>query len=158
MLESALARRSDLAPLVLRVALGAVFLAHAYAKLFVFTLPGTVQFFAAQGFPGWTAYPVFAGELVGGLALIAGFHTRAVAVALIPIMLGALRVHLGNGWMFTGTGGGWEYPLFLSVALVVQAFAGAGAHAVDGAKARLDRLEQTERSPLRPAGGIVAAE
>lgn len=136
MLNRLLARHAQLAPLALRVALGVVFLAHAYAKAFLFTFPGTVQFFAGAGFPGWTAYPVFAAELLGGLALIAGFRTREVAVLLVPVMLGALKTHAGNGWMFTSAGGGWEYVAFLIGALVAQAFAGAGAFAVDSALAR----------------------
>jgi putative oxidoreductase len=139
MLDNALARRAALGPLVLRLGLGAVFLAHAYAKLFVYTLSGTVQFFAAQGFPGWTAYPVFLGELAGGFALLVGFRTRAVALALIPIMLGAVYTHAGNGWMFTNANGGWEYPVLLCVLLVAQAFAGAGAHAIDPALGRIAR-------------------
>jgi putative oxidoreductase len=130
MLNRLLARHAPLGPLALRLALGAVFLAHAYAKAFVYTFPGTVQFFAASGFPGWTAYPVFAAELLGGLALIVGFRTREVAVLLIPVMLGALETHAGNGWMFTSAGGGWEYVAFLIGALGAQAFAGAGAFAL----------------------------
>jgi putative oxidoreductase len=136
MLETSLARHAPLAPLVLRLALGAVFLAHAYAKVALFTLPGTAQFFAAHGFPGWTAYPVFAAELLGGLALLLGLRTRGVALALIPIMVGALAPHAGNGWMFTNPGGGWEYVAFLIAALTAQAFAGAGAFALDGAARR----------------------
>jgi putative oxidoreductase len=126
-----LARRAALGPFALRTGLGLVFLAHAYAKAFIYTLPGTVQFFAAHGFPGWLAYPVFLGELAGGLALIVGFRTRAVALALIPIMLGAVYTHAGNGWMFTNANGGWEYPLLLCALLVAQAFTGAGAYAID---------------------------
>jgi len=136
MLNRLLARHSQLGPLALRVALGAVFLAHAYAKAAVFTLPGTVQFFAAHGFPGWTAYPVFAAEVLGGIALIVGFRTREVALALIPILLGALATHAGNGWMFSNPGGGWEYVAFLIGALAAQAFVGAGAFALDSALAR----------------------
>lgn len=52
------------------------------------TLPGTVAFFGEHGFPGWTAYPVFVAELVGGLALLAGTYTRLVALALLPVLLG----------------------------------------------------------------------
>jgi len=128
-------RLASYGPLVLRIGLGIVFLAHAYAKAAVFTFGGTEQFFIAQGFPGWMAYPVFAGELVGGLALIAGFKTRWAALALLPIMLGALKPHLGNGWMFTGSGGGWEYPAFLVIALIAQACVGGGAFAVRARKA-----------------------
>jgi putative oxidoreductase len=142
MLDTTLARYASLGPLALRLGLGAVFLAHAYAKAFVLTLPGTVQFFAANGFPGWTAYPVFVAELLGGLALILGFRTRIVALALIPIMFGALKAHVGNGWMFTNPGGGWEYVAFLCGALAAQALVGAGALAVDrvGAEAVERRL------------------
>ena len=125
-----------LGPTVLRVALGLVFIAHAWTKISVFTLPGTAAFFESQGFPGWMAYPVTAGELVGGLALIAGFKVRWAALALVPIMLGALKTHLANGWSFTAAGGGWEYPAFLIGALFAQAAIGAGAYAIDGALAR----------------------
>lgn len=135
-LASAFSRRASLAPTLSRLALGIVFVLHAYGKAAVFTLPGTAAFFAAHGFPGWTAYPVFAAELLGGLALIAGYQTRVVALTLVPVMLGALSVHLPNGWMFTNPGGGWEYVAFLLVALVAQAFAGAGAFAIDSVRAR----------------------
>ncbi|RKH60582.1 DoxX family protein [Corallococcus llansteffanensis] len=126
----------DAGATVLRIALGAVFLAHAGAKAFVFTFAGTARFFEAHGFPGWTAGPVFLAELLGGLALVAGFRTRLVALGLVPVMLGALKPHVGNGWMFTSAGGGWEYVAFLLLALVAQALVGSGALALDGARER----------------------
>lgn len=116
--------------LVLRLSLGVIFVAHGFLKLLVFTLPGTAQFFAAHGFPGWSAYPVFAMELLGGLLLILGVRTRAVAIALIPVMAGAFLVHWPNGWMFTAPNGGWEYVAFIIAALISQAALGAGALAV----------------------------
>jgi putative oxidoreductase len=124
------------APLISRLALGIVFLAHAYAKAAIFTFPGTEQFFVAHGFPAWTVYPVFAAELLGGLALIAGFRVRWVAALLVPIMLGALKTHLGNGWSFMAPGGGWEYPAFLIAALGAQWASGPGAFAIDNLRAR----------------------
>lgn len=111
---------------VLRVGLGAVMLAHALLKWLVFTLPGTAAFFAQHGFPGWTAYPVFALELIGGALLVLGWQTRASSIALIPVMIGAVFVHWPNGWMFTGANGGWEYPAFLVLALGAQAALGDG--------------------------------
>jgi putative oxidoreductase len=126
-LSAALSAHATLAPLLLRVGLGSVFLAHAYAKLFLLSLPGTAKFFSAHGFPGWTAYPVFTLELLGGIALLLGIHTQLVAVLLIPIMFGALVPHAANGWMFSNAGGGWEYVAFLIVALAVQALLGGGA-------------------------------
>jgi putative oxidoreductase len=118
------------AGLVLRAGLGVVFIAHALAKLLVFTLPGTAAFFEAHGFPGWSAYPVFAIELAGGLLLAAGLWTRVVSATLLPVMAGAWLVHWPNGWSFTAPGGGWEYVAFLHVALVAQVLLGDGAFAL----------------------------
>lgn len=128
--ERALSRNAALAPAILRGALGLVFLGHAYAKVALFTLPGTAQFFEAHGFPGWAAYPVFAVELLGGVLLLLGIQVRLVAALLIPVMLGALGPHWNNGWMFTNQGGGWEYVAFLIAALFSQLLLGPGAWAV----------------------------
>src|SRR4051812_33933240 len=82
--------------LLLRSALGTMYLAHAGLKLFVFTLPGTAQFFAGIGLPGPLAYAVFAAEAPGGLLLLAGAYARQVALALLPVLLGAAWAHAGN--------------------------------------------------------------
>ena len=118
------------AALLLRVTLGTLFVAHALLKLFVFTLAGTAQYFASLGLPGWLGYATFAAELAGGLLLIAGVRVRAVALALVPVLVGATWAHAGNGWVFSAPNGGWEYPAFWTVALVVQALLGAGARAL----------------------------
>jgi len=117
--------------MLLRISLGVVILAHsAYLKLVVFTLPGTAQFFTSIGLPGPLAYIVFTVEVIAGVALILGAYTRCAALALIPIGLGATWAHFGAGWLFSNEGGGWEYPLFLSIALAVQALLGNGAYAL----------------------------
>jgi len=124
-------RTAPYGALLLRVSLGVMFIAHSvYLKFFVFTLAGTAQFFGSLGLPEFLAYVVFAAEAVGGLALILGVRVRLVSVALIPILLGAVWVHSGNGWVFSAKGGGWEYPLFLIVASVAQALVGSGAYAL----------------------------
>jgi putative oxidoreductase len=128
---------SEYGALILRLALGAMYLAHGLLKVFVFTLPGTAGFFASQGFPAWTAYLVVAAEILAGIALIVGFQVRLVALAGLPILFGALAVHLPNGWVFSAANGGWEYPAFLIVASVVQALIGAGAYAVQWPLAKL---------------------
>jgi putative oxidoreductase len=133
-------RTAPYAALVLRLGLGAMFIMHGvWLKLFVFTLPGTAQFFGSIGLPPALAYLVFATEAIGGVALILGVATRGVALALIPVLLGATWAHAGNGWLFTNNGGGWEYPLFLTLATSVQALLGAGAHAL-----RLGRYRATQ--------------
>jgi len=115
---------------LLRLALALMWIAHALLKLMVFTLPGTAQFFASVGLPGPLAYPVFAAELLGGLALLLGLYARQVSLALLPVMLGAAWVHLPNGWVFTSAGGGWEYPLFLALASLALWLLGDGAFAL----------------------------
>jgi len=89
-------------------------------------LPGTAHFFESVGLPGWMAYPVFAAELLGGLAMLFGFYARHVALGLLPILVVATVVHLPNGWVFTNQGGGWEYPAFLCVASIVLWLLGDG--------------------------------
>ena len=126
----AAATAADWGATLLRVSLGAMWIAHALLKLLVFTLPGTAQFFDSVGFPGFLAYPVFAVELLGGLMLVLGLYARQAALALVPVMGAAMSVHLGNGWVFTSPGGGWEYPLFLAVASVAQWLVGDGAWAL----------------------------
>ncbi len=116
--------------LLLRLSLALMYLAHAGLKLFVFTLPGTAQFFAGQGLPGALAYAVFAAEAIGGAALLLGLYPRQVALGLVPILLGAAWVHAPNGWVFTAPGGGWEYPVFLAAVSVVLWLAGDGAGAL----------------------------
>ena len=118
------------AAFILRLALGSMSVAHGLLKIFVFTLPGTVGFFEQVGFPGWTAYLVVFVEVVGGLMLIAGVYVREVSIALVPILLGATFVHLGNGWVFSNANGGWEYPAYLTVLAVVQAMLGPGRFAL----------------------------
>ncbi len=125
-----------IAAFILRVTLGVIMLAHsAYLKFFVFTLPGTAQYFESLGLPGFSAYLVFGAETLGGIALVLGIQTRIVAAALIPVLLGATWAHSGNGWVFSNSNGGWEYPLFLSITAVVQFFLGDGAYALKPSKA-----------------------
>lgn len=115
---------------LLRVSLGVMWIAHALLKLLVFTLPGTAQFFDSVGLPGVLAYPVFAAELLGGLALVLGVYARQVALALVPVMAVAAWVHGPNGWVHTSAGGGWEYPVFLIAASLALWLLGDGAAAL----------------------------
>ncbi|MEQ8394704.1 DoxX family protein [Thalassobaculum sp.] len=118
------------AALLLRLTIGVAMLAHGALKVFVFTVPGTVQFFESVGYPALFAYLVILAEFGGGAALLLGIAVRPVALALIPVMIGATLQHAGNGWLFSAPGGGWEFPAFWTVTLVVQALLGAGALAV----------------------------
>lgn len=123
-------RNADYAAFVLRLGLGTMFLAHGLLKFNVFTLAGTAQFFESAGFPGALAYVVTFAEIGGGIALLAGVATRWIVLGLMPVLLGAVKVHFGAGWVFSNANGGWEYPAFLIVAAVAQLFLGSGAFAL----------------------------
>jgi len=119
------------AALLLRVSLGVLFLAHVALKVFVFTIPGFVGYFASLGLPAIAAYAVIALEFLGGVALILGIYAPWVALPLALEMLGTIvMVHGANGWLFTNKGGGWEYPAFWAVSLVVLFLLGDGALAL----------------------------
>ena len=127
--------------LVLRLALGTMFISHALLKYYVFTLPGTAQFFQSLGLPGAFAYFTFAAELVGGVLILAGLYGQWVSAALIPVLLGAIWAHAANGWVFSAPNGGWEYPAFLAAAALAHAFIGDGAYALVNA-GRAHKLRQ----------------
>lgn len=121
----------DYAALVLRVSLGVMYLTHSLVlKVGTFGVPGTMKFFESVGLPGFVALLVIAAEAIGGTLLVLGVKTRAVALALVPILAGAAWVHAGNGWVFTAPGGGWEYPVFLALASGALALLGDGAWAL----------------------------
>ena len=123
--------RSDLIPyaaLLLRLALGALFLAHGSLKLLVFKPAGTAAYFRSLGLPGFIGYLTIAAELGGGTLLILGIATSLVSLALIPLIIGTIfMLHGSKGWMFSNEGGGWEFPAFWAAALLVQALLGSGA-------------------------------
>jgi putative oxidoreductase len=90
-----------------------------------------VKYFESLGVPGFFAYLTIAAEIGGGLLLFFGVGTRWVALALIPLILGTIvLVHGKNGWLFSNKDGGWEYPAFWIVGLLVLAALGDGAAAI----------------------------
>jgi putative oxidoreductase len=130
---------------LLRVALGTMFIAHSMIyMLTTLTLAGTAKFFVSIGLPAWLAYATFLAEAVGGILLILGIQTRWVALALSPILIGAIWAHSGNGWLFAATNGGWEYPLYLFVLCIAQTMIGDGAYAL--APSRLSDSGVTPRT------------
>jgi len=120
------------AAFLLRVSLGVMLLAHGLLlKIMTFGLAGTMGFFGSLGYPPVLGAVVAIAETLAGIALIAGVWVRLVSLLTVPIMIGATLQHLPAGWMFSAQGGGWEFPAFWTVALLVQAGLGAGAFALD---------------------------
>jgi len=124
-------RTAPYAALLLRLVLGGLFLTHAGLKVFVFTPAGTAAFFGSLGLPPALAYVTILAEVAGGLALILGAWTRAVALALAPLLLGTIAtVHGAAGFFFNNPNGGWEFPAFWIAGLLVLALLGDGARAL----------------------------
>ena len=137
-------RTAPYAAALLRIVLGGLFFAHAGLKLFVFTPAGTAQFFAGLGLPGALAYLVIAAEILGGAALIIGVYARLAALALIPILLGAIAtVHGPAGFFFSNPNGGWEFPALWIVGLGSVALLGEGAFALRGSAAATPSLAKS---------------
>lgn len=123
-------RIAPCAALLLRLALGAIWLSHAFLKLAAFSMPALAGFLNAQGMPTPIAWPVALLELAGGVLIILGIHGRVASLALLPLLAGALVAHTGNGWTAIVPGGGWLYPSLLMMATLLHLRAGDGAAAL----------------------------
>ncbi|HEY8593109.1 MAG TPA: DoxX family protein [Sphingomicrobium sp.] len=136
---------------LLRVALGIMYLAHSIVlKVMVFGLAGTAGYFVSLGLPRWLAYATIGAEAIGGAAILLGIKARWFALALSPILVGALfTAHANNGWVFSAPGGGWEYPAYLVVLSFAQFLLGDGALALNPSK----RLGAS----VRPSGNVNPA-
>ena len=121
------------AAFLLRVSMGVLFLAHGgLLKLGTFGIAGTMGFFRSLGYPPIFGAIVIIAEIGAGISLITGVGVRVVSLLALPIMIGATMQHAPNGWMFgAANGGGWEFPAFWTVLLLVQAGLGAGAFALN---------------------------
>jgi putative oxidoreductase len=123
----------DVALLIARVIVGAVFMAHGAQKLFgAFGGPGLSAF---VGMMGPLGYLVAIGEFFGGLGLVVGFLSRFSAASIIVIMLGAIGMVHGKvgffmNWMGNQGGEGFEYHLLAIGILLVILIAGPGRYAL----------------------------
>ncbi|MGU9980315.1 DoxX family protein [Phreatobacter sp. HK31-P] len=132
----------------LRAALGAMWIAHGLLKVLVFGVAGFSGFLGSLGLPTALALPIIAAEIGGGVLILLGIYGRQVSLLLVPVMAGALMVHLPNGWLFSAPNGGWEYPAFLIVASIAHALAGDGALALRSAPLAFWRPAETARPRL----------
>ncbi len=108
----------DMAPLLLRLAIGIVFLVHGFPKL--------KNMNSFMGFIGIC-------ETLGGAALILGFLTQWAALGLAIIMVGAAykKVFEWKVPFFTLEKMGWEYDFVLFAGNLALIFMGPGAYSVD---------------------------
>ena len=126
------ARQIDLGLTILRVIVGAIFIAHGSQKLFVYGFAGVSGAFGQMGIPMPTLVGPFIAllEFSAGIALIVGLLTRVAALGLAFNMLGAiLFVHLKGGLFLPN---GSEFALSLLASTAILTLTGAGAFSLDG--------------------------
>jgi putative oxidoreductase len=116
--------------LVLRVVLGAIYVAHAYLALVVMGVGEAIAYQRAHHIPlpEIGAWYLIVAHGLGGILLILGVMVRWAALANIPVMAAAMWfVHLKQGFFMLDGKSGYEYVLVMLGATIAQALLGAGA-------------------------------
>ncbi|HBB78554.1 GntR family transcriptional regulator [Stutzerimonas xanthomarina] len=127
----------DMGKLVLRLSVGMLMLLHGIFKL-QNGVGGIAGMLGSQGLPGFLAYGVYLGEVVGPVLVIIGLYTRVGAVLIIGNMLVALALAHSQELFSLGSMGGWALELqgmFLFGAVAI-ALLGAGKFSVGGVSGR----------------------
>lgn len=130
--------------LILRAAVGAVFIYHGYPKLFV-NMAGTVAFFDKIGIPAPGFFAPFVGvvEFFGGLALILGLAARIVGLAFVINMAVAILAAKGlSSWK------GIELELLLLSGGFAVLTNGAGAYSLDAWLMKKGSKEHAAAMPM----------
>ncbi|HVU06844.1 MAG TPA: DoxX family protein [Candidatus Paceibacterota bacterium] len=113
---------TDVALLLVRIALGLVFLAHGATKFM--DMPGTLEFFSAMHLSPFWAYIVATVEAVGGLSMLLGVATGWSGILLAIVMLGStFLVKISHGFI-----GGYEFDLTLFLSAIAISLAGPGKY------------------------------
>ncbi|GAB2482903.1 DoxX family protein [Jatrophihabitans fulvus] len=128
---------ADLALLILRVGVGAVFLAHGWNHVFGGgKIAGTARWFDSLGMrPGtlhaWTASLT---EIGAGVLLVLGLLTPFAGAGVVGVMIVAwVTNHLRNGFFIFQPGEGWEYVMVLTCCGLLFGGTGGGRWSLDHA-------------------------
>jgi putative oxidoreductase len=114
---------------VLRVAIGIDWIAHAFLKTYR-GMNTHEALLAKNGITPLLAWPTFSLEVIGGCAILLGWYTRQWAAFLMIFLAVVVWIKWPVGWLYSNSGGGWEYPLFWLVAQSTLVFSGGGAFAL----------------------------
>ncbi|HJU76015.1 MAG TPA: DoxX family protein [Gemmatimonadaceae bacterium] len=141
-------RRLDLALMLLRTVVGAVFILHGWQKLFVLGFEGVTGGFTQMSIPApeIVARVVPLVEFFGGILLVMGLFTRLAAFLLAMDMLAAtMLVHYQAGFFLPN---GYEFTLTLMGASLAVMLAGPGSFS-------LDAWLKSRRGTWAPAEGPI---
>lgn len=125
---SSLQEWSDLAPLVLRLALAATFIVHGTNKIPMWKIEPSVEM--PKNMLNMMKFLSVA-ETLGGIALLLGFLTQIAALGLILVMLGALYYKIFLWKRKFSPDGGFEIDILIIASLIPLFMLGAGAYSVD---------------------------
>jgi putative oxidoreductase len=141
--DAVLATYPSWSHLVVRVALGVVFVAHGGQKVFGWFgghgLRATIAGFKGMGVPPAAAALAAFIELFGGVAMLLGLLARPAAVGIIVVMLVAIaKVHARHGFFINfqgvpGRGHGYEFNVVLIAMALSILIGGAGVLSADRA-------------------------
>ena len=149
-------QRIDLGMFILRVLGGVTVAAHGWAKFMRGgRLPGVGRWFDSMGMRPGRLHARLAAttELVGGLALAAGFLTPLAALAVVAVMaVASYTVHREHFFILDN---GWEYTFVLAVVATTVAVVGPGRWSVDELIGV--RVDGWAGLALAAGGGLAAA-
>ena len=141
MLENILPPHADVGLLILRLAVGIIFIYHGYPKMPFANSPmggpkGFGGFLGQMGIPlpGLMAWVVALVEFVGGILLIAGFATHTVALLMAVIMIVAIwkaKIGMMKVGFMAQQATGWEFDFAVLGAALALFFTGPGQLALD---------------------------
>jgi putative oxidoreductase len=160
-LAATTADSADLGLLVLRLAVGAVFLAHGINHVFGGgKIEGTAGWFESLGMrPGKLhAWMASVTEIASGTLLVLGFLTPLAAAGIVGTMIVAWTTnHLHNGFFIFRPGEGWEYVATLTLLGIVIGTLGPGDWSIDGQISSLSDLSGFEGFAISLGAGAVGA-
>jgi putative oxidoreductase len=114
---------------VLRCAIGIDWVAHALLKPYR-GMETHAALLAKNGIWPQLAWPTFGIELLGGVMIILGIYSRYWATLLTVFLLTVVWIKWPVGWLYSYSGGGWEYPLFWGFVQSAYVLVGEGAFAL----------------------------
>ncbi|TVR27720.1 MAG: DoxX family protein [Ilumatobacter sp.] len=151
----------DFALLVLRVAVGAVMLAHGINHIWGGgKIAGTTKWFGSIGMrpPAVHAWLASLTEIGCGALLVVGLLTPFGAAGVVGVMAVAWAInHRGNGFFIFRPGEGWEYVMTLLVTGIALGALGPGRWSLDHALDIRDDLVGTSGLLIATIGGLGGA-